>query len=277
MTDRKPLFEKAVELVEAGEVDALRDLFQRMPDLAQARDDGEASLLIRLIDWPGHRPRAAESARVLLESGVDVEARRNETNGTALAGALCTEEIDVVSVLLEFGADIHAPLGWMPGTNLDLADRICQNLDRQGDEAIIKLSRLFSDAAGRTIPSRVPLGRTTPLVFVEDADKGIDFYKEKLGFHLDWSYDYADGKYACVSRGSAEFHVTVCSCDGQRHTGKLWVRVACGPVDPLFDEFSSKGVTILEEPKNRPYGMREFEIEDLDGNRLTFAGPIPPE
>lgn len=276
-TSQQSLFDEAVALLDAGDTQALRGLLQANPELATARDPGNATLLVRLIDWPGHRPQAPDSARVLLEAGAEVDARRNDENGTALGGALCTQEVEVIRVLLEFGADVSAPLGWMPGTPFDLADHICQNLERQGDEPIVALAEMISQAAGRPIPSRVALGGTIPLLFVRDVDAGLKFYTERLGFRLDWSYDSDCGKYACVSRGKAEFHVTVCQCDDQRHLGNLWVRVAAGPVDPLYEEFQAAGVKILVEPTTRPYGFRELEIEDADGNRLTFAGPVPEE
>ena len=107
-------FQAAVDLVDSGDVAALRNLLDAHPDLATARDEGNAPLLIRLIDWPGHRPNAADTARVLLEAGAEVDARRDDENGTALGGALCTGEADVIKVLLDFGADIHAPCGWQP-------------------------------------------------------------------------------------------------------------------------------------------------------------------
>jgi hypothetical protein len=33
----------------------------------------------------------------------------------------------------------------------------------------------------------------------------------------------------------------------------------------------SKGARILKEPKDYSYGMRDFDIHDLDGNQLCFG------
>ena len=80
------------------------------------------------------------------------------------------------------------------------------------------------------------------MLFVSDVDDGLKFYTDKLGFHIQWSFDKSPcGKYVSVSRGNVEFHVTVCMCEDKKHIGRLWVRVACGPVDPLFEEFKSAG------------------------------------
>lgn len=145
-------FQSALACLNSGDVDELQRLLQQHPGLADERDETHATLLIRLIDWPGHRPRAAESAKSLLEAGADVDARRNAENGTPLSGALCTEEVDVIRILLEHGADIHAPCGWQPGTVLDLARGICENQDRVDDENTAEIAEIFTNATGRRIP-----------------------------------------------------------------------------------------------------------------------------
>jgi hypothetical protein len=33
----------------------------------------------------------------------------------------------------------------------------------------------------------------------------------------------------------------------------------------------SRGAKRLNEPKDYPYGMRDFDVEDLDGNALSFG------
>ena len=42
-------------------------------------------------------------------------------------------------------------------------------------------------------------------------------------------------------------------------------------VDALYRELQSKGARTLKEPKDYPYGMRDFDIHDLDGNQLCFG------
>jgi len=42
-------------------------------------------------------------------------------------------------------------------------------------------------------------------------------------------------------------------------------------VDALYQELKSKGARTMEEPADRPYGVRDFDIVDLDGNQLSFG------
>jgi hypothetical protein len=33
----------------------------------------------------------------------------------------------------------------------------------------------------------------------------------------------------------------------------------------------ARGARVLNAPKDYPYGLRDFDLDDLDGNRLTFG------
>ena len=102
----------------------------------------------------------------------------------------------------------------------------------------------------------------------------MDYYTERLGFHVDWSVDGSgDDPYVCISRGGTEFHLTGCHCDDKRHVGNLWIRVGCDAIDELCEQYQAAGVNITEMPGDRPWGFREMEVEDSDGNRFTFFGP----
>jgi len=45
-------------------------------------------------------------------------------------------------------------------------------------------------------------------------------------------------------------------------------------VDSLHKEFVAKGIEMIHELKTESYGMREFMISDLDGNRINFGEPV---
>lgn len=270
MNDRLP-FESAVDAITAGDVGQLKTILTEHPELVTATDDSNATLLIRLIDWPGHHPHSAESARVLIEGGADVDARRDTENGTPLSGALCTEESDLIRVLVEAGADLAAPCGWQPGTVLEQANQLCENYHRAGDEALQQIAQIMSEAAGRPVPNRTPMGGTVPLLFVSDFEASLKYYTEQLGFRLAWRIDdNPDDPYGSIGRGNAEFHLTVCKCDENVHVGRLFVRIAVMNVDALHAEFKSKQVANLTDPKEQPWGLREFEVLDADENRLVF-------
>lgn len=136
---------RALELIESGDYHELRAHLIRYPDLAKYRDDSNATLLIKLIDYPGKRPNAAKTARTLLIAGCDVDARRDSKNGTALSGALSTGETDVARVLLEFGANFRAKLGFMEGDIVDMAIELCGRDSKVDSQLARDVRQLLSD------------------------------------------------------------------------------------------------------------------------------------
>jgi uncharacterized glyoxalase superfamily protein PhnB len=76
--------------------------------------------------------------------------------------------------------------------------------------------------------------------------------------------------YAGVERGNVTIHLQAAS-DTKRQPGHGAVNVFVTNVDALYEELKSRGARTLNEPKDYPYGMRDFDLEDLDGNRLCFG------
>lgn len=137
--------DRALTLIETGDYHELRAHLIRHPELTKYRDDSNATLLIRLIDYPGNRPNAAKTARTLLVAGCDVDARRDSSNGTALSGALSTGEADVARVLLEFGANFRAKLGFMEGDIVDMAINLCGKDSESDNKFARDVRQLLSD------------------------------------------------------------------------------------------------------------------------------------
>jgi hypothetical protein len=49
------------------------------------------------------------------------------------------------------------------------------------------------------------------------------------------------------------------------------VNVFVTDVDALYEELKSRGARTLNQPADYPYGMRDLEVSDLDGNQLSFG------
>ncbi len=43
--------------------------------------------------------------------------------------------------------------------------------------------------------------------------------------------------------------------------------------DRTHAELRERGARIGKEPQDYPYGLRDFDVRDLDGNRLVIASP----
>jgi uncharacterized glyoxalase superfamily protein PhnB len=39
----------------------------------------------------------------------------------------------------------------------------------------------------------------------------------------------------------------------------------------VYAELAARGAKVIKPPQNYDYGMRDFDVIDLDGNQLTFG------
>ena len=104
---------------------------------------------------------------------------------------------------------------------------------------------------------------------VKDVLRSVEYFRDVLGFHTEFTWG-EPVCYAGVERGNVLIHLQAAS-DTKRQPGHGAVNVFVTNVDALYEELKSRGARTLNEPKDYPYGMRDFDLEDLDGNRLCFG------
>ena|ERR1700722_19311966 len=106
--------------------------------------------------------------------------------------------------------------------------------------------------------------RTAPVFAVSNLTASLKHYDEILGFTQDFRF----GDYAGVTLGKINIHLTQTS---DRPIGKSTAYIFCDEVDSYCAEIKKKGAKLRYEPKDWPYGMREFMVVDPDGNQLAFG------
>ncbi len=109
----------------------------------------------------------------------------------------------------------------------------------------------------------VTFGRTMPILRVADQERALAFYRDVLGFTLEWG----DQNSASVRRGEA----VIMLATGDQGKGEAWLYVGVDDVDQLRDEIVPKGAVVRTGPANYPWGARELHIEDPEGNVLRFG------
>jgi len=120
-----------------------------------------------------------------------------------------------------------------------------------------------------TNPSEVSLCRAATVFVVQDVLRSVEHYCDILGFHTQFTYGDPTF-YAGVERDDLVIHLQVAS-ETKRQPGHGAVYVFVTDVDALYQELQSRGARTLNEPKDYPYGMRDFNINDIDGNQLCFG------
>ena len=94
------------------------------------------------------------------------------------------------------------------------------------------------------------------ILYVTDLAASLDYYKDKLGFKIDWGYQSV---FASVSRGSA----TLMFCEGDQGNPGSWVYIGVGNCDELFEEFVSNGADVKLPPTNYSWA-KEIHVADPD-------------
>jgi len=112
-----------------------------------------------------------------------------------------------------------------------------------------------------------------PQFLVDDLSEAIAYYRDRLGFELDFVYE---SSYASVSRDGFAIHLkcapkTIADRTNRKQNEHLDAYVGVRGIEALFDELKSNGAGIIRSLEERPWGCRDFYVEDLDGYLLCFS------
>ncbi len=114
-----------------------------------------------------------------------------------------------------------------------------------------------------------------PILQITDLAKSLAFYGELLGFEKEFTYGEPPF-YAGVKKNDTVFHL--CSSpENACRIGLGSVYVFCDEVDGYYQELKADGVEITSPLNTYPYGMKDFQIKDPDGNLICFGCPIDEE
>ena len=113
---------------------------------------------------------------------------------------------------------------------------------------------------------RTSLGPPVPELPVADVERAQQYYRDKLGFEIGWLYPGKE--IGAVSRRDVVifFRRREAPFEPAIH----WVFAA--DVDATYAELKSSGANIVDPLEEKPWGMRQFTVKDLDGNVFYFHG-----
>jgi uncharacterized glyoxalase superfamily protein PhnB len=120
------------------------------------------------------------------------------------------------------------------------------------------------------------MGYISPTLAVRNMKQTIEFYKNSLGFKMGMAFPDSDNpEYADLSKDGMVLMFIPAENVGIGKEEKLGVGVNIymqidGDIDEYYNELKNKGIKIVVDIKDEPYGIRDFTVEDLDGYKLTF-------
>ncbi len=111
---------------------------------------------------------------------------------------------------------------------------------------------------------RTRLAPPTPELPVEDVERAQQHYRDALGFEIGWLYP--GGDLGAVPRDvvASFFRRKKPPIEPAVH----WIFAT--DIDATYAELRSRGARIIEPLEEKPWGLRQFTVEDIDGNRFYF-------
>jgi uncharacterized glyoxalase superfamily protein PhnB len=112
---------------------------------------------------------------------------------------------------------------------------------------------------------RAFLAHPTPEIPVEDVERAQRYYHEVFGFEIAWLLP--GGEMGAVGRegaGAIFFRKRTRPFEPAVH----WVYAP--DIESTFTALQARGARIVEPLERKPWGLRQFTVEDLDGNRFYF-------
>ncbi len=112
--------------------------------------------------------------------------------------------------------------------------------------------------------SLTSLGSPTPELPVRDVERAQHHYRDTLGFEVGWTYPGSE--IGSVHRAPAVIFFR--RRQGPFEPAVTWIFAK--DVDATFRELTASGANIVEPLEKKPWGLTQFTVEDLDGNRFHF-------
>jgi uncharacterized glyoxalase superfamily protein PhnB len=112
-----------------------------------------------------------------------------------------------------------------------------------------------------------------PQFLVDDLDRAVVYYRERLGFEVDFIYD---SFYASVSRDGFAIHLkdakkVAAERANRKDNEHLDAHIAVTDARALHAELVSRGAAVITPLKEQPWSCVDFVVEDPDGYILCFS------
>ena len=108
------------------------------------------------------------------------------------------------------------------------------------------------------------IAQPTPELPVPDVLEAQAYYRDRFGFTVEWFNE--PGGLGAVSHGECAIFFRKTSNQG--HPGTFWIFAE--DIDASFSELEQRGAEIVDPISDKPWGMRQFTVQDAYGNQFHF-------
>lgn len=116
------------------------------------------------------------------------------------------------------------------------------------------------------LPPEVECEQEHASLRVSDVPAAVDFYTKKLGFRLGFLWGDPPSM-AGINLGNVQMFLE----QGTPSPAGCAVYFVVGNADELFEFQRANGVEVVHAPGDRPYGLRDYRVRDLNGYELGFG------
>ncbi|HWA93560.1 MAG TPA: VOC family protein [Terracidiphilus sp.] len=110
--------------------------------------------------------------------------------------------------------------------------------------------------------------KAVPEIPVKNIDAAVAYYRERLGFTLDWGGEELG--LAGISRGHCRMFLANAEFRAERGNAApvlIWLNLdSKEEVNELFREWTVSMAKLMSSPETKPWGLHEFTVADPDGN-----------
>jgi catechol 2,3-dioxygenase-like lactoylglutathione lyase family enzyme len=129
--------------------------------------------------------------------------------------------------------------------------------------------------AARAPAPPLRLKGAVPVLYVRDVRASAEFYRDQLGFQIDFLHGNP-AFYCAVSRDGAALHLKfvhepVFGPGRVEEEGLIMAFVPVDDLKALHAEYQAKGVPLAQAPTKQAWGGTDFHVRDPDGNRISFV------
>jgi catechol 2,3-dioxygenase-like lactoylglutathione lyase family enzyme len=115
-----------------------------------------------------------------------------------------------------------------------------------------------------------------PVLYVADVDASAEFYRDRLGFQIDFVHGDPPF-YGSVSREGATLHLKlvdepVFAAGAAEREGLIMAFIEAPNVRELYTEYQAANAEIVQKLTKQPWGGTDFIVRDPDGNAIAFVG-----
>ena len=140
--------------------------------------------------------------------------------------------------------------------SISLETRAQQAYDTLDQPRCAKRTTAFTRAPIRSC--YVKISQPTPEIPVPDVRVAQEYYRDTLGFEINWTND--EGRIGAVSHGDCAIFFRESTAPS---SGVFWV--FSEDVDAAYAALSGRGADIAGPPADTPWGLRQFTVRDAYG------------